>query len=47
MKRGALVPRLYSQKQEIRPYLEEYIKYGQTFASMSLEYASSDFAISQ
>ena len=47
MKRGALVPRVYSQKQEIRPYLEEYIKYGQTFASMSLEYASSDFAISQ
>ena len=47
MKRGALIPRVYSQKQEIRPYLEEYIKYGQTFASMSLEYASSDFAISQ
>ena len=47
MKRGALVPRVYSQKQEIRPYLEEYIKHGQTFASMSLEYASSDFAIAQ
>ena len=32
--------RLYSQKQEIRPYLGEYINNGHTFASMSL-YASS------
>ena len=47
MKKGALIPRLYSQKQEIRPYLEEYINNGHTFASMSLEYASSDFAIAQ
>ena len=47
MKKGALIPRLYSQKQEIRPYLEEYINNGHTFASMSLEYASADFAIAQ
>ena len=47
MKKGALIPRLYSQKQEVRPYLEEYINNGHTFASMSLEYASSDFAIAQ
>ena len=47
MKKGALTPRLYSQKQEVRPYLEEYINNGHTFASMSLEYASSDFAIAQ
>ena len=37
MKKGALIPRLYSQKQEIRPYLEEYINNGHTFASMSLD----------
>ena len=47
MRKGALIPRVYSQKQEIRPYLEEYINHGHTFASMSLEYASSDFAIAQ
>ena len=47
MRKGALIPRLYSQKQEIRPYLEEYINHGHTFASMSLEYASADFAIAQ
>ena len=47
MKKSALIPRLYSQKQEIRPYLEEYINNGHTFASMSLEYASADFAIAQ
>ena len=47
MKKGALIPRLYSQKQEVRPYLEEYINNGHTFASMSLEYASADFAIAQ
>ena len=47
MRKGALIPRLYSQKQEVRPYLEEYINHGHTFASMSLEYASSDFAIAQ
>ena len=47
MKSGATIPRLRSQNQEIRPYLEEYIKYGHTFASMHLEYTSSDFAIAQ
>jgi predicted alpha-1,2-mannosidase len=47
MKNGATIPRLRSQNQEIRPYLEEYIKHGHTFASMHLEYTSSDFAIGQ
>lgn len=47
MKNGATIPRLKSQNQEIRPYLEEYIKHGHTFASMHLEYTSSDFAIGQ
>jgi len=47
MYKGAMIPRLYSQKQEIRPYLEEYISNGHTFASMMLEYTSSDFAIGQ
>ena len=47
MKKGALQLKLKSQKQEIRPYLNEYINYGHTFASMSLEYCSSDFAIAQ
>jgi len=47
MYKGAMIPRLYSQKQEIRPYLEEYINNGHTFASMMLEYTSSDFAIGQ
>ena len=45
MKLGATIPRLRSQNQEIRPYLHEYIRDGHTFASMSLEYNSSDFAI--
>ena len=47
MKKGALQLRLRSQKQEIRPYLNEYINDGHTFASMALEYCSSDFAIAQ
>ena len=47
MYRGAMIPRLNSQKQEIRPYLTEYINNGHTFASMMLEYTSSDFAIAQ
>jgi predicted alpha-1,2-mannosidase len=47
MKRGATVPRLNSQKQEIRPYLTEFIRDGHTFASMLLEYISSDYAIGQ
>jgi predicted alpha-1,2-mannosidase len=45
MKLGATIPRLRSQNQEIRPYLHEYIRDGHTFASMSLEYNASDFAI--
>tara|TARA_B100001287_G_scaffold225_1_gene209 strand:- start:1233 stop:3377 length:2145 start_codon:yes stop_codon:yes gene_type:complete len=47
MKNGATIPRRKSQDQEIRPYLEEYIRDGYTFASMHLEYTSSDFAIAQ
>jgi predicted alpha-1,2-mannosidase len=47
MKRGATIPRLNSQKQEIRPYLTEFLKDGHTFASMLLEYISSDYAIGQ
>jgi predicted alpha-1,2-mannosidase len=45
MKLGATIPRLRSQNQEIRPYLYEYLRDGHTFASMSLEYNASDFAI--
>ncbi len=47
MKQAATIPRLKSQKQEIRPYLDEYIRDGHTFASMSLEYCSADFAAGQ
>ena len=47
MYNGAMVPRVNSQKQEIRPYLTEYVNNGHTFASMMLEYTSSDFAIGQ
>ena len=47
MKRGATIPLLRSQNQEIRPNLTEYIRDGHTFASMSLEYTSADFAIGQ
>ena len=47
MKRGATIPRLNSQKQEIRPYLTEFLRDGHTFASMLLEYISSDYAIGQ
>ena len=47
MKRGATVPFIRSQDQEIRPYLTEYMRDGHTFASMMLEYTSSDFAIGQ
>ena len=47
MYKGAMEPRVNSQKQEIRPYLTEYINNGHTFASMMLEYTSSDFAIGQ
>lgn len=45
MKRGATVPLLRSQDQEIRPHLTEYLRDGHTFASMALEYTSADFAI--
>ena len=47
MKRGSTIPRLNSQKQEIRPYLTEFIRDGHTFSSMLLEYISSDYAIGQ
>ncbi|MDN3492737.1 GH92 family glycosyl hydrolase [Winogradskyella bathintestinalis] len=47
MKRGATIPLLRSQNQEIRPHLTEYIRDGHTFASMMLEYTSADFAIGQ
>jgi predicted alpha-1,2-mannosidase len=47
MYKGAMVPRITSQNQEVRPYLTEYINNGHTFASMMLEYTSSDFAIGQ
>jgi len=45
MNRGATIPGLRSQDQEIRPHLSEYIEHGTTFASMMLEYTSADFAI--
>lgn len=47
MKRGATIPKLKSQDQEIRPFLNEYINDGYTYASMLLEYTSADFAIGQ
>jgi predicted alpha-1,2-mannosidase len=47
LKRGATVPQLKSQEQEVRPHLSEYMRDGHTFASMSLEYNSADFAIGQ
>ena len=47
MLKGAMEPKIKSQNQEIRPYLTEYINNGHTFASMMLEYTSSDFAIGQ
>ncbi len=48
MKRGATVPFLRAQNQEIRPLLKEYMQ--DEFApnaSMMLEYTSSDYAIGQ
>jgi len=45
MKNGATIPLLRSQDQEIRPHLNDYIKYRLCPASQLLEYASSDFAI--
>lgn len=47
MKRGATIPLLRSQNQEIRPFLTEYIRNGYAPASMMLEYTSADFAIGQ
>lgn len=47
MKRGATIPLLRSQEHEIRPYLKEYMSVGAAPASMTLEYASSDYAIGQ
>lgn len=47
MKKGATVPLLRSQDQEVRPHLTEYLRDGHTFASMMLEYTSADFAIGQ
>lgn len=45
MKRGATIPKLKSQDQEIRPFLGEYMRDGFTYASMHLEYTSADYAI--
>lgn len=47
MKRGATIPYLHSQNQEIRPNLRQYLSQGYTNASLMLEYISSDFAIGQ
>ena len=47
MKRGATIPRLYSQDREIRPYLRSYNEKGIAPASMLLEYTSADYAIGQ
>ncbi|WP_163325550.1 GH92 family glycosyl hydrolase [Draconibacterium mangrovi] len=47
MKRGATIPRLYSQDREIRPYLRSYNEKGIAPASMLLEYSSADYAIGQ
>ncbi|WP_319480303.1 GH92 family glycosyl hydrolase [uncultured Draconibacterium sp.] len=47
MKRGATIPRLYSQDREIRPYLRAYNEKGIAPASMLLEYTSADYAIGQ
>jgi len=47
MKRGATIPRLYSQDREIRPFLRAYNEKGIAPASMLLEYTSADYAIGQ
>lgn len=47
MKQGATIPQLYSQNQEIRPYLADYNQKGIAPASMLLEYTSSDYAIGE
>ncbi|MGQ8337208.1 GH92 family glycosyl hydrolase [Sunxiuqinia sp. A32] len=47
MKKGATIPRLYSQDREIRPFLREYNEVGIAPASILLEYTSADYAIGQ
>jgi len=47
MKKGATIPRLYSQDSEIRPFLRGYNEVGIAPASMLLEYTSTDYAIGQ
>ncbi|WP_321290466.1 GH92 family glycosyl hydrolase [uncultured Sunxiuqinia sp.] len=45
MKKGATIPKLYSQDREIRPFLRGYNEVGIAPASMLLEYTSADYAI--
>ncbi|RYE07276.1 MAG: glycoside hydrolase family 92 protein, partial [Sphingobacteriaceae bacterium] len=47
MRKGAEVSETKSQEVETRPYLAQYLSKGYINASMSLEYNSADFAISQ
>ncbi len=47
MRKGAEVPGATSQQMLTRPYLQQYLDKGYVNASMSLEYASADFAIAQ
>lgn len=47
MRVGAEKPGTKSQQYETRPYLQQYLDKGYVNASMSLEYASADFAIGQ
>ncbi|RYY58087.1 MAG: hypothetical protein EOO05_17510, partial [Chitinophagaceae bacterium] len=47
MRAGAEVPGTKSQNFETRPHLQQYLDKGFIQASMSLEYASADFAIGQ
>lgn len=47
MRRGAEVPGTQSQRVHTRPHLQEYLRTGFTYASMSLEYNNADFAIAQ
>lgn len=47
MKRGACVPKTYSQFIEVRPGLDVYLEKGIENASLCLEYTSSDYAIGQ
>ena len=47
MRKGAEIPGTKSQEMLTRPFLQQYIDKGYIAASMSLEYASADFAIGQ